>query len=302
MEATADTLLQHVLVFIVAACFASFISWIAYKEGFFTLPIRPPSAGRVGFSKVFGAFGLFLAMELVVVPTLYLLWVSFQQGHLIIPEKIQLNPQTQGWVNMAAILGTVIALSLYFFSLDRATRQEIWGEAHMQTPSWSVGASIYNLFFGAFTWFVAYPWILTISQGIGILLLLKKAESKVDQIAVKHVKEAMSHPIQLIIMVVAVVIVVPILEELLFRGFLQAWLKKLMGWSKAVFLVSIIFALFHFSTSQGAENFELLPALFVLSCFLGFLRERQRSLWASIGLHSTFNLISVTLILITAGK
>ena len=62
-------------------------------------------------------------------------------------------------------------------------------------------------------------------------------------------------------------------------------------------IASLIFAAFHFSTSQGLNNIELLVSLFVLSCFLGFLYERQESLLASMALHATFNAISILAIL-----
>jgi membrane protease YdiL (CAAX protease family) len=96
--------------------------------------------------------------------------------------------------------------------------------------------------------------------------------------------------------VILIVTLVPFLEEVLFRGFLQTWLRRVVGVSGAIWLTALTFALFHFSTSQGADNVELISSLFVLGCFLSFLRERQRSLWAPIGLHAAFNAISILMI------
>lgn len=294
MEISFDAMLQHLLVFVVAAFVGSAISWIAFKEGFFQLPPMAIRGPILNWQAVFGAFGLFLAIELVLVPTLYLLWLSWEQGEIVFPEKVHLSAQAQVWINMLAIICTAVALTIYYRSFDPSLRKQIWGRS--KPPS----DPVYNWLVGAFSWFIIYPWIMTVSQLIGILMLFTNITPHVDQVAVKHVKEAMSYPLQLWIMVVAVVIVVPILEELLFRGFLQTWLKGLLGRAKAIVIVSIVFALFHFSTTQGAENIELLAALFLLSCFLGFIRERQDSLWASMGLHSTFNLVSISIILKTA--
>ncbi|MBI3211827.1 MAG: CPBP family intramembrane metalloprotease [Simkania negevensis] len=51
--------------------------------------------------------------------------------------------------------------------------------------------------------------------------------------------------------------------------------------------------LFHLSSSQGVGNISL----FIFALYLGFLYEKQCSLFASIALHMTFNSISVIRIL-----
>lgn len=292
----ADALFSHLIVVIVAACFGGLIAWIAYMEGYFKLPPNPISEQKISFGYIIEAFGLFLVMELLVAPSFYLLWLSWEHGHLVKPGEEHVSPLVQGWVNLAAIAGTGLALAIFYRSLNSEVKREVWGP---QLSGGSFSHVMSNWLFGACSWFIAYPWVLAGSQAIAIVLLLNNATPKVDQVAVKHVKEAVADPLLLSIMVVAIVIVVPIIEELLFRGFLQTWLKKVIGMGLAIIIVSCIFTLFHFSTSQGAENYELLPSLFVLSCFLGFVRERKQSLWASIGLHSTFNLISIALILNT---
>ena len=62
------------------------------------------------------------------------------------------------------------------------------------------------------------------------------------------------------------------------------------------------FALFHFSSLQGVGNVSLILTLLVFGGFLGFIYERQSSLFASIGLHMTFNVASTLRILISPGE
>ena len=118
-----------------------------------------------------------------------------------------------------------------------------------------------------------------------------------EQIAVKYLRTVAQFPLLFTVASLLIVFIVPIAEELLFRGFLQTWLKQKVGWGKAILITSIIFSLFHFSTQQGAHNLSLLSSLFILSCFLGFLYERQQSLFASIALHMVFNGVSILLLL-----
>jgi hypothetical protein len=91
---------------------------------------------------------------------------------------------------------------------------------------------------------------------------------------------------------IAVVIIAPIAEELLFRGTFQQYLRKFFSVKTSILLTAAIFACFHLSFSQGLGNFSLIPSLFIFSCFLGYIYERQGSLFASIGLHLAFNLAS----------
>ena len=82
------------------------------------------------------------------------------------------------------------------------------------------------------------------------------------------------------------VMVVPIFEELLFRGFLQTSLRSLSGnpWS-AIVLTSLFFAILHPPTH--------IPGLFFLSCGLGYAYERSGSLFRPILMHIFFNGSSV---------
>jgi membrane protease YdiL (CAAX protease family) len=100
--------------------------------------------------------------------------------------------------------------------------------------------------------------------------------------------------------VVSVVIFAPIIEEFLFRGCLQNYLKLHFGTKAAIQLSALCFALFHLTPSQGIGNFSLAVSLFLLGLFLGFLYEKQNSLFASVGLHMTFNTVSALRIIMEA--
>src|SRR3989304_2390656 len=64
-----------------------------------------------------------------------------------------------------------------------------------------------------------------------------------------------------------------------------------------IFLAGLCFALFHLAPSQGLGNISLIVSLFAFSCYLGFIYEKRGSLFASIGLHMTFNAVSTFRIL-----
>ncbi len=82
------------------------------------------------------------------------------------------------------------------------------------------------------------------------------------------------------------VIVAPVFEELLFRGIMQTSLRSLTSrpWL-AIVLTSLFFSVLHPLTHA--------PALFALSCGLGYAYERSGSLLRPIIIHILFNGLSV---------
>lgn len=95
---------------------------------------------------------------------------------------------------------------------------------------------------------------------------------------------------QMILTFVSLVILPPLVEEIMVRGFLYSSLKKAMPKVAAVVVTSLIFASAHLPEG-GAAGPLYIAALdtFILSLVLIYLRERTGSLWASITLHGVKN-------------
>ncbi len=147
------------------------------------------------------------------------------------------------------------------------------------------------------TWLLAYPWVVIISQfaAIAMILWYGEAPPNIDQEMVKYIKEMTEYKPLFFSTIATVVFIVPIGEELLFRGFLQNWLRTFLPLSLSIIFTSILFASLHFSIGQGLLNWQLIPGLFALSCYLGYVYERQQSLIAPIFLHMTVNGISIAI-------
>jgi len=89
------------------------------------------------------------------------------------------------------------------------------------------------------------------------------------------------------LIVFTAVVVVPFVEELIFRGMIQTMLRSYIvkPWP-AIFLASLVFIIFH-------ANPEHWLALFALSLCLGYTYEKSGSLFRSIFVHMLFNGMSV---------
>jgi len=83
-------------------------------------------------------------------------------------------------------------------------------------------------------------------------------------------------------------IIIPIFEEILFRGFLLSGLRFFMGSYAAILVSAAVFAFMH-------EPQAAIP-VFAVGCILGYLKERTGSLYSSILGHMVHNSLMLLLI------
>lgn len=86
--------------------------------------------------------------------------------------------------------------------------------------------------------------------------------------------------------------VAPVVEEVVFRGYLQSALRRhLPAWG-AISVAALVFAIIH-------GSLILLPIYFIIGAGLGYVYERTASVYAAIGLHMVNNVLFS--ILVAAG-
>ena len=91
-----------------------------------------------------------------------------------------------------------------------------------------------------------------------------------------------NNPSLLIILAVLAVIVAPLCEEFVFRGYIYGTLKRFSGRIFATLTSALFFSVVH------ASLWSLIP-LFVVGMFLAIIYEISESLWAPILTHMLFN-------------
>ena len=87
-----------------------------------------------------------------------------------------------------------------------------------------------------------------------------------------------------------VLIIAPVVEEIIFRGYIYRILKTKIPIIFAIIISSTLFSLIHYNVL----SFIL---LFVLSIFLTYIYERNGSIMCPIIIHSLFNLMMSALII-----
>ena len=111
--------------------------------------------------------------------------------------------------------------------------------------------------------------------------LLEAVGAAGEQEAVTLFREG-TDPLILTLMAVAAVIVAPVCEEIVFRGYLYSAAKKHAGSTAAAFFSALVFA--------GAHgNVAALLPLFVFGLVLVAAYEFTGSIWAPMAIHAGFN-------------
>jgi len=83
------------------------------------------------------------------------------------------------------------------------------------------------------------------------------------------------------------VAVAPMLEEIIFRGFLFRTLWEIGGANVAIFLTAAFFALLH--AGQLAGNWGSVVLIFLVGCILSFVRHRANSILPTFIVHTSYN-------------
>jgi len=277
-----DVIAEHLELVVLFAIIGALFTWIASRYGFFRIPEK--STPPVIRYPIIGIL-LYLILFLFAVPFAIKFFTLVYS-----PLDMAFKKQPSLLIGTAQVLSIMIITSfVILFSLfqDRGIIKTIWKE-HFTFVS-----ALKDFGLGILTWLISFPVVACMDQIGDLLTYLIFGVSRVEQVAVRYVRLSAESPYLLTIAMISTVIAAPILEELVFRGFMQTYLKSKIGFWKALFCTSLIFALFHLSPSQGIGNFTLVFSLFTLALYLGFLYEKRKSLIAPIALHMTFNSISV---------
>ena len=140
-------------------------------------------------------------------------------------------------------------------------------------PKWE---NILYALAGYGVYFVAYLFIVIIASHFSNLNVDQPQELGFDGAAGR----------QLVLVFASLVILPPIAEEIMFRGFLFSSLRQKLRLRYAVILTSLLFGIAHLQFGNGAPLLWVAALdTFTLSCVLSVMREKSGSLWPSIYLH-----------------
>lgn len=263
--------------------------WIAYTGGFFSLgPSRTLTKQNLSLKSVGAIFAIYLACTVGVAS------VFAKLIHTIYSfSKTSEPPLLMSWLQLFVFAITILFFVLYCRTLDPTLIKKIWKNRSLPNAK----PIAWDIVMGVATWFISFPLVVVVGQLADLLLAIFFNFESYEQVAVRYLKTAMPSTGMFTIALITILAAAPLIEEFLFRGILQTYFKRFVPIKGAIILSAFCFALFHYAPSQGIGNLSLFASLFTFALFLGFIYERQNSLFASIALHMTFNAMSTFRIL-----
>lgn len=111
--------------------------------------------------------------------------------------------------------------------------------------------------------------------------------------------ENVNGPVELSMVFLGLVILAPLAEEIIFRGYFYGELRRKIGWVVSAVLTSVFFGILHLQLGSGnAPLWAGLLDTFVLSMVLCYLREITGSIWYGVGIHSIKNFLAFILLFV----
>ncbi len=259
---------------------AYLVLWFAWRKGFFETPRQDLVSTPLSLFHVLSVFAIYFGVVTFLLPPLLPL----------LRKLLASTPPLQFSViiNLTVLLITALSLLLFWRAMNPQIRHPLW-RFLTKTSSYRQ-----DFFIGVAAWAISLPSLLFASQLLDLsIYVLFHVKELPDQTAVHFLRMTMNEPLSFLFNIISIVLLAPFIEELMFRGFLQTYIRKFFRPAAAITLSSLCFACFHFSPEQGLGNITIIGSLFILALFLGFVYERQNSLLASISLHATFNGLSI---------
>lgn len=216
--------------------------------------------------------GFVVAQVVVVVGLEFLRWIK-------VPLQ-NFNEATFNTVVGALIYALAIFIVIgvpWLIKKKRTTRKDL---GLQRLPSWLDIALVPA---GA----ISYLILTAVVSTLGLFFLRFVDYSQVQNTGFSGISPGLEY----ILAFITLVIVAPVAEEVLFRGYLFGKLRKYAPLWLAILITSILFAVVHFQWNVGLD-------VFALSIVLCLLRVVSGSLWPSILLHMLKNGLAFYLLFI----
>jgi len=188
---------------------------------------------------------------------------------------------TNNTLGQFMLVGVIQLLTLWLLYQFLKRRQAGFKTIGLRKPKWR---DVGYIFIGFGLYFLLYIILINVAKGLVPHLNLEQQQ---------QVGFGQAHGLQLALVFISLVMLPPIVEELLVRGFLYSGLKHGLKKAWAVLITSGLFAFAHLQAGSGQPLLWVAAIdTFTLSLVLIYLREKTGGLAASIGLHMVKNCIA----------
>lgn len=221
------------------------------------------SAGIVALYTAWTFFGFMLAQALIAI---VLLGLQAAQVPLESYDQTIFNTITNIVVYSLAL--TIIIGVPWWIKKHKTTLEDL---GLNRLPNWKD-------FLWLLAGLIAYVILTALVNGVSRVLLPGADYEQAQDIGFSE----LTNQLQFIMTFISIVIIAPVAEEVMFRGYLFGKLKKVSKAWIAVVVSALLFAIAHFQFNVALDTFAL-------GVVLALLRVTTGSIWASILLHMLKN-------------
>lgn len=195
--------------------------------------------------------------------------------------------QTMDWVNSSIQVQFIIMLAtgvLFTYGVYKLLKRQ--GKT-FRTIGWRSTKARYYI--GVIGLGVVYFISLIVVTAVVKALIPQLDTEQEQQIGFENTSTSLHY----LLIFLSLVIIPPITEEILFRGYLFGRLLQNIRFRYAAIITSIVFASLHLQFGSGAPLLWIAAIdTFILSLFLCYIRFKSSSLWPAILLHMIKNAIA----------
>jgi membrane protease YdiL (CAAX protease family) len=98
-------------------------------------------------------------------------------------------------------------------------------------------------------------------------------------------------PLSMALLALTAVVLAPLFEEMIFRGFLQPLFSRTLGAGLGIFLTAVLFG--GLQASEYQKAWQYVAAITIVGIVLGILRAKTNSIIPGTVMHGCFNAVSV---------
>jgi membrane protease YdiL (CAAX protease family) len=208
----------------------------------------------------------------------------------LIRDELAMNEgELTPWIAVFGVVTLQLPLFFTFFAARRFFPNQY--TTRLNTQDYSLGAAIKE---AVKQFLMFWPLIYILSVVWGAFLFLLHYLNLIGEFAPQEIIEVLKdnqNPLAIGLLVLSAAIIAPIVEEVIFRGFLYRFFKSKLPLLSAQALSGLIFALIH------ANLLSFIPL-----AFLGFLLarsyEKSGNILVPICFHTCFNSFTLTVLFI----
>ena len=232
-------------------------------------------------------FGIFICAMLIFV---YVVQVAASLLFFDVPAKGEGPPELTPWLAVLAVLCLQLPMMAVFYGARRFYPSLFAGRLN------NTKLSIFTSFKKALplflmllpgVWIAAllWAWVLAAFEGLGLI-------ENLEQQDLVTLFQGGGDPVAIGLLVIAAVVLAPIVEELIFRGCLDRFLKSQTTLLPAQIASGILFSMIHWNL------LSFLP-LVLVGIFLARIYEKTGSILVAIWFHAFFNAFSLGMLFVT---